>query len=99
MMSPANYDVVPPDRTGWADPAGRLIDPDSHGAGRVGHLLHPRTNAVHSAALDPFEVWPAAAVKHRGGCRHSTAWVARVARQFVIQSFGKGPSAPRNSTL
>jgi hypothetical protein len=41
MMSPANYDVVPPDRTGWTDPAGRLTDPDSHRAGRVGHLLYP----------------------------------------------------------
>jgi hypothetical protein len=79
MISPANHDVVPPDRTGWTDPAGWLTDPDSHGAGRVGHLLHPRTNAVrkHSAALDPFGVWPAGGQASGEVIVISTTWAGQ----------------------
>jgi hypothetical protein len=46
----------------------------------------------HSAALHPFGVWPAAVVKHRGRLSSfRRRGRPEVARQFVIQPFGKDP--------
>jgi hypothetical protein len=58
--------LVPPDRTGWIDPAGRLTDPDSHVP--VGPVISYTPNECGDKALGGAgPVWPAPVVKHRGG--------------------------------
>jgi hypothetical protein len=91
--------LVPPDRTGWIDPAGRLTDPDSHVP--VGSVISctPGRTRRQSARRRGTRLACAGGQASRGVSSFDDVGGPGVARQFGIQPFGKRPTAPRRNSV